>query len=262
MKKKSLRKKHRIKKKKPITENTFFSGVLFFLFIFLIGVYFFVFYPLFQIESVTVENLETIDKEAVENFVKKRTENKILFLSTRSTFLISGKRISEELLKDLPTIGNVVTRRTFPDGLNVEIIERRPMAFWCKEKNREKCFFIDSEGVAFQRTDKLTTARPILVKGEDPGRYNQVVTKDTLSLLFLIHKTVSKKNAEVSFFRMTSDDYVAAHTNEGFEIYFTLTDTEKELENLKIILGKKLGEKERKDLKYIDLRFGDRVYYK
>jgi len=58
------------------------------------------------------------------------------------------------------------------------------------------------------------------------------------------------------------DTKITVKTKEGFLIYLTTEDTiENQIENLKIVLKEKIGEN-RVNLQYIDLRFGDKVYFK
>lgn len=262
MKKKTLRKKHRTRKKKPITENILFSGFIFSFIVFCMATYFIAFNPFFQIETVVVEDNANINSEALENFVKSHSENKVFFLKTQSTFLISTSEIRKSLLEEVPTIGDVDVKRNFPDSLKVKVVERKPVAFWCREKNKEKCFFVDRKGVAFEKTERLATARPVIVKKENPDKDNRVLSAEELSRFFLIHKSLEKFDTPVNFFEIVAKNHIAAHTKEGIEIYFTFTNTERELENIKIVLEEKLKKENRVGLDYIDMRFGDRVYYK
>ena len=59
-----------------------------------------------------------------------------------------------------------------------------------------------------------------------------------------------------------SPDAITFTTQEGWRIYFALTDrAEAQLERLKVLLTAKIKPERQKKLQYIDLRFGERTYY-
>jgi len=61
---------------------------------------------------------------------------------------------------------------------------------------------------------------------------------------------------------LNSSDKLVIMTKEKWEIYFhPERDIEWQLKKLKTVLEKEFSGDKRMDLKYIDLRFGDRVYY-
>ncbi len=262
MKKKSLRKRHRIKKKKAVTGNIFFVSSLFFITIFLAAFCFLAFYPLFQVEEILVDGGAEINNNQIKNFIEHKAERKAPFLSSKSTFFFSVRKTEEEILKKAPSVGGVHINREFPNKLKVLIRERKPIAFWCREKDKDQCFFIDSEGVAFQKTEKISTERPIIVSRKELDERRQILKKEELSRFFLIFDHLLQEDIASIFFYMDEYGEITAHTDQGIEIYFTLENVQRELDNMKIILKEKLSREEVEDLEYIDLRFGDRVYYK
>jgi len=262
MKQKRLRKRHRIKKRKPLIKHTLFGGFLFFFLLFIAGSYFFAFNLFFQVDDISITDAANINEDVLENLIEDRVKKKFFFIETRSIFLFSLEEIEREVLDKAPFVGGVYIERVFPNKLEVRIKERRPMAFWCKRKDKERCFFIDKEGVAFERTERLSTERPIIVKEGTLGEDSVIMEKGELSSIFMISDHFSRKDFPANFFEVKEEGEVVVHTREGVKVYFALNDLKRALDNLEIVLGKKLTREEVKALEYIDLRFGDRIYYK
>ena len=56
---------------------------------------------------------------------------------------------------------------------------------------------------------------------------------------------------------------VNIRTLEGWEVYFNLEDgVSQQIFNLDIVLKEKISPEERENLEYVDLRFGNQIYYK
>ncbi|MEK9130334.1 MAG: hypothetical protein AAB526_02985 [Patescibacteria group bacterium] len=101
------------------------------------------------------------------------------------------------------------------------------------------------------------------------------------SVLFLYKELPLKANIEVAFFKIPALKKMTALSKKeenknlekteirvvakkGFEIYFDIfsSNLSQQIENLRKILNQEIKEKEILLLEYIDLRFGNRIYYK
>ena len=121
---KAYRKPYRIKKKKSILKNRFFwLGVLTFTFAGIIC-YFLFFSEIFQVEKIIITGEERVPTESLKLLIDKNLEKKILFLKTKSIFLVNLSEIKKDILDNFPQIAGVEIGRGFPDALNILIIER------------------------------------------------------------------------------------------------------------------------------------------
>ena len=243
------------KKKKPLLQNNFFA-FLFFLSFFAIGyIYLFFFYPFFDVKSVVVEkNTEKgVSKEDLSSEIKK--------LTTENIFSVDKKEVIKKIKKSDPVAKQIVVTKKFPSEIVIEVEGRRPFFVLCK-KNKEDCFYVDEEGVVFQRIDKkknfLTTVTEKKFKIGD-----KAVKKEGIKTLFLIKREINKiEGLELDHLDITDYKKIKAFiSDKELKIFFSLKDHKRGVENLKVIMSE--IEKEKfKDLNYIDLRFGDRVFYK
>lgn len=260
-KKRSLRKKHCIKRKKSFFENNIVYGGFFLFSIFFLGTYLFLFHPLFQVTSVTVDNSPNIDEGKLIEYINQKVEKKLFFLRSKSIFFLSEKKIRKEVLSQVSTIKDITIEKVFPGEIKVGLLERNPVAVWCKETNTKHCYYIDKEGVAFQKTENIGGGYLLIIRDIMRFAGDDVITENYINNLFFLINELRKIKIELNYVDLTRENTIKIVTKNGWSILFSLENNKVELNNLKLIL-EKIGEEKVKNLDYIDLRFGDRIYYK
>lgn len=156
------------------------------------------------------------------------------------------------------------------------VVERLALVNWCRE---EQCFSLDIEGIIFKESHlekgliKIKDEQNVtpLILGE------RVIEKDFLDKILEIQSKISE---ELKMFSKAEDfsahggqiklkefvistERLNVKTLEGWEIYFDLqNEIEWQLTKLKMVLEREIPSEKRKDLDYIDLRFGNYSYYK
>ncbi len=256
--KKSLRKKYSVKKKKPLLENNFLTGLFFFFCFGLGGLYFFVFYPFFQVDSVIIEEKS---QELLAEDMLAYVEGSLLFLNTKSIFLVSGGEIEKRILKDAPEIKEVSLKRKFPATIIIESQKRRPDVVWCKNKEKKDCYYVDRGGTSFREANAQGTGLIIFVKGKDFTIGEKVIEEDFLESFHFLKRAFQREGIETDYFTISSVNTVELITHEGWAAYFFKRNIEEGVENIRLVL-EELDEEKREEIEYIDLRFGDRIYYK
>lgn len=258
----TFRKPHRIKKKRPIFKNRlFWLGIL--TSIFIISVFYFLFFSeIFQIEKITIAGEKEVSREGIRLVVAKNIEKKILFFRTKSIFLINLSKMKEDILNDCPRIAEVIVERRFPDALNVSIKKRTEIAIWCQEG---QCFLLDQEGVIFEETTleeefiKIVNQRNIT----PPAPGERVIDKDYLEDILKIQEKLNEEiKIETKEFIVLLDR-LRIKTTDDWEIYLDPQgDIEWQLTKLNLVLFEEIPSERRKDLEYIELRFGNFAPYK
>lgn len=254
---KRYRKPYRIRRKKSIFCNRFFRlGIL--TIIFFVAIFYFLFFSkFFQLENVIVTGEKKISKEDIKSVALEGVEKKILFFTTNSIFLIDTKKIKNNILNRFPQIAEAEIKRGFPNDLSIVVIERLSLANWCQN---EKCFLLDNEGIVFEETAPEITGIKIVSKEELPqfSLGEKVIEKNYLENIFKIQKKFNEEiKIEVKEF-IIFPDKLTTKTSDGWEIYLNPQgDIEWQLTKLKVVLEEKIPPEKRKDLEYIELRFGN-----
>jgi len=272
---KQHRKPHRFKKRKPIYRNRFFwLGLL--ILIFLSSTFYLLFFSkIFQVKEINIAGLQQVSEEQLNLLGEGKLENKILFFPTRSIFLVNLNKIREDILKKFPQIGKINFKRKFPDTLEILIEEKKPVAIFCQAHlsftpenfggQADECFLLDNTGIIFEQTDQKE-GFPKIIGGEpiEPLTLGKkIVEKDYLESILEFQRELGENlKIDVKEF-ILGEGKLTALTFEGWQIYFDLTgNISEQILNLDLVLKEKISPENRGNLQYIDLRFGNRVYFK
>jgi len=271
---KKYRRPYRVKKKESIYKNRFFWLVLSGLTI-ITGIFNLIFFlPAFQIKDLEIFGNQDIPTENIRDFLQDKIERRFVFFSqkeivSKSIFLASASLIEESLLNEFPKIEKVAITKEYPEKLTVGISEREAAALLCQDREeRENCFLIDKQGIIFEEAAdiensnlvKILEKRDREISSASLGK--KIIQEEYLnSILEIKEKVLNSLQIELNNF-IIYPKKLAAETSKGWEIYF---DPEKDiswqLTKLELVFSeKKIPPEKMKDLKYIELRFGDRVF--
>lgn len=257
MAKKKYKKRYKVKKKKSILKSRLFQLLLLIFVIFSLISYFLFFSSFFQIKEIKVSGNKEVSAEKLEKIIESNTKKKILFWENRSIFLVRLGKINSLIKKTFPRIEKISSKRDFPDVITSKIEERNPVADFCYQ---EKCFYVDSKGIAFSKTEERGDIR---IKSsefkENISLGKSAIEKKHLESIILIEQEL--KRIELDPEEYIIEDKKLTVKLGSWEAYFTLEEsTENQLFNLKLVLQEKIAIENRKNLDYIDLRFGNRVF--
>ena len=263
MRKRYFRKQASIKWKQSIFSNRFFLFGILITIIFIALFYLICFCNFFQIEKIIVSGQEKVSEEGIKQEVEKEIERRILFFPSKSSFLINSKEIESAILAIFPQIKRVEINRGFPNALRVLVKERLEIGYW---QQGEKCFLLDSEGKIFE---EITGEIPdTILKIQSATAYNsgakpelgQRVIEEVIISQILEIKTNIEQNLGIlaKEVQIISKQRLNIKTSEGWEIYINPEkDINWQIIKLSLVLEKKVSPEKRKELKYIELRFGD-----
>jgi len=267
----------RRKRKTILRKRLFWDIVLFFILIASIA------YLLFFSEAFKIKKQEIIG--SASNGVYSEISDLLAAKLGKNFFLIKPEQIENELLNRYPEIKQAEVKKKLPNSLVLYLEKRIPVGEFCYAgASSEDCFLIDSQGIIFQdhfrgrasevvseTLENLANGLVLILKDKDFGIVGfgtageEAVSKSQIEQILTI-KNELEKNMEIKVerFILAKEEKLTVKTNEGWEMYFTLSeDLSLCLTKLKLLLEKELplGSKERKNLQYIDMRFS-KTYYK
>ena len=257
------RKPYRVKRKSSILKNRFFWLGTLILIIFGGIFYLICFAHPFQIKEIKISGNQKVSTENLQNIIQNQIEKKVLFLPAKSIFLVNLNEINKNILEKFPHIAQANLNRDFPDILLVQIEERKPVAILCQN---EYCFSVDNSGIAFE----LNEIQPDLVtlrKGDlnSEIKLGEKLFDQTLIFQILDIQSQLRENFKIPTKEVliVSDERVNFRTLEGWEIYLNPErDVAWQLTKLRVVLEEEIPPENRKNLEYIDLRFGNFAPYK
>lgn len=225
----------------------------------------------FVVTHIEVVGTGLLTEDEVRSMVSdKLTGKNILAIPHANLLVLSSQRLEDELTRTLPLVRRITVTRIFPNTLEVSLLERGELVFWCS--HAEQCALIDEAGVIIDRPSALNEQRVARFFLMDESRKEYAVgdrvTDETLlqylrgfsqalseQLDIAIHDQVfiPSKYADEVRFEMESGVEILAHTS---------IPVEKTVNTIRIVLEKAIPHERLTDLVRIDVRVSDKAFYR
>lgn len=223
--------------------------------------------PRWQVSNVSIQGLERLSPDTIRTQIEKYIQGSSLLVLPRSSyFLLSKEKVEENLLAEFPRLASVVVTKEFPSKMTVEAHERGFWAIYCISGDSH-CGFIDKTGYVYEGAPESTS---LLIRRVERDRGTITIPSQALEASFVerldlfAEKLKAEVGEEATLFLISEglDDEFRIRTRSGYYLYLKRDDEpENVMKILKTFLEKEIGYK-RDSLEYIDLRFGNKVFYK
>ena len=270
------RKPNSVKRKTSIIKSKFFwIGILGLISVSLISYYLF-FSETFQIESVIILGNQKIAKEDILKIIEDElSKNNILPLN-KNIFLANVGVVEKNIFKTFPQIVEIKSSKDFPDTLSFNITERVQVAWFCKvskilnheeeQESIERCFLLDKDGVVFEEVS-LSEFKLVKIKSPNSGIQlelgQKIIEPEVISRSLEILLGIEELSVPVEEILVISEERINVKTSQGWKIYLNpKKDLGWQLRKLKADLDEFIPLEKRKDLEYIELRFGNLAPFK
>jgi|SRR3989344_1135434 len=224
-------------------------------------------YPTWQIMEISLSGFERVAPVDIEVKIQDDLRGSLLlFLPRSSYFLFDSAASAEKILKDFPRLESVQISKEFPSKISVVAKEREFWAIYCAGESG-RCGYSDRTGFVYEEAP-VSTGSLILTVFRDTGGVqipSQTLPRALVEKFILFSELLkSETKEEVESFILSGglDDEFRARVRSGFFLYVKRDDDfAGVVKTLKIFLEKEIGEKKR-SLEYVDLRFGNKIFYK
>jgi cell division septal protein FtsQ len=220
--------------------------------------------PFLQIRAVEVSGTQTLATTTLEAYALERIKGNYFFtFPRRNIFLYPKQEIAQGLVSEHPELEAVDVHAATFHSIAIKVIERQPKAHWCAGSD---CYRMDQNGVVYaQAGDEPLVKYHGSVEGEGwlPKQY---LTPDEFEALFALVDALSQK-PEVGHVRDVWVDGLGdaeAVFESGFILKFALSDAGGDVfDRLNLALtAEPFTTNPPGNFEYLDLRFGDKLYYK
>ncbi len=233
-----------------------------------VGVAVYAFSDRFHIVDISLDGVERTPREDIDLYLAEWLDQKKWgILPMRSYWMLSRGDLSAGLALAFPTIERVDVITEFPRALRVVIKEYAGWGILCRT-NEEGCFWIDRAGIAFEPAPtgfsgaivpKITDERDRAVQLK--GRH----LSDAMMRLITFFNEKAPTDPRIQSVEFTiarTDETIRIKTRAGWEILTLETaDPASIWKNLDTALVGEIKDNISR-LEYIDLRFGNRLFYK
>ena len=225
--------------------------------------------PAIQIRSVLVSGAQTLSSTTIASFVDERLEGNYLWLfPKRNIFLYPKREIGAALLAAYPSLSSADVHANDFQSIVALVVERSPRALWCPAPAASGCYFMDENGVVYEGAP--TFSEPIYLRyaGEAAGKAlpRQFLSPEDFQALSALVDAIAQKleGERVDHVSVDAEQDVRIMFVSGFALLFRLDDPGGDIfERLSLALtADPLLTHKLSDFEYVDLRFGDKLYYK
>ncbi len=254
-----------VKRRRKIRLILFGTLSLVFIVIFLFVVWL-SYHPRLNIKSIKITGEDKLRVETIKFFIESwLNDGSMHIFSPKNELLLDRNEIAKALLGEFPRIKTVLIPFTkFKQELVVHVTERVDEFLWCDSKPEERCYFVDQEGYIFATAP--ADANLQIIRNELTNYISTrhfVTSKELFSNLKFIFMLLEQDMSllAVSATISNSDALIKLHGDLLIKVALD-TDIQSQIDNLETVLDSQDLNDEITNIDYIDLRFGNRVYYK
>lgn len=262
------------KKKHKILRRKIFFLVCFFILI-LVGLSFLSKWEYININNIQISGNKVIETKMIESVVKEKIAGNYLWFFPKTNFLLYPKgEIKREIADKFKRLKDISLNVQNFKTLNISLTERTALYTYCgitppeTNDSNQKCYFVDNSGYIFDEAPYFSGE----VYLKFYGIADSYFLKPNFAKLISFKETLEKIGIKpVVFFLEDTGDikvFLSSSTSQlgPFVIFKDNADFNQVIENLQSVLTTEPLKTEFKtkysSLLYIDLRFGNKVYYK
>lgn len=222
-----------------------------------------------RITNISVNDTLNIKSEDIKKDVLDMISgNYFFFIPKDSFFFLSKEKIYNKIVNDFKKIDTLKIKNKGTTGLEIEITERQPEVMICDgfrdDEEGEHCSFADKQGIIFEKV--ATSSDKIYFKYYSSNEINQ----DKFLQLQNFVKNVENSGIIATGLLLSEDGsyelYIKNVDQSIAVVYFDdRSSLDKIVSNLSVFwknsLNKKIGSDLIPNFEYINLRFGNNVFY-
>ena len=230
--------------------------------------------PRYSIGQMQVSGAQNVSANAIADYAETIIyDGSHHFFSRANIFLYPKALIEKNIPLEFPRVRSAVVSRPSPlsNAVTITITERQPFAVWCLPAQAGEgtgdCYDMDKDGFIFVATSAsasssaeyvftggVSTSTTPIGQTFAPGHAQGLV----VFLQLLGQAGLTPEGASVQ-----SDEDFTVPLQEGFSVYASFgQDPGALVSNLQLVLSSSALSGQEQNLEYVDLRFGNKVYYK
>lgn len=229
----------------------------------------FAYSPIFTIKNIVVNNIEFKPTEdRLREILREAMSKKRWYILPQSNLVFFSKKRAQNILASEFYIEDVTFSRHWPNVLKVNVANNVIVSIW-QASNGE--FLMDRRGMLVQQLSEVsadTSSLPLIYEQNSPARNlgDSVISAD---LAIFIDRLYDKWKSDLPnllpqkiLVDSESLPTIQAYMTDGWYVNISAESTaEPQVESLKRLMEERIKD-DRSKLQYIDVRFGNRLYFK
>ena len=217
---------------------------------------------LFKIKNIEITGTDLISPEEVRQIVDEQINSWRWFILPQDNILLISKSRMTLAIEQKYKLEKIEIRRGWKklkinirESINSLVIRRN-----------DKLFFTDQEGIvtreiASEEASNYLNKFPILNTTKEIKIGESIVTSKMVDFILKLNEKIKPVGLAVGYYESKAPTEISLVTTAGWRVHFEINnDLDTSITNLRLILNDKI--KDQSKLEYIDLRFGNKVFYK
>lgn len=258
------------KKMRRIIKTVFFTAATLVL---IYGAVFWSNHPTFTISQINISDLQYADQQTVLEEAEHILDEKHLgLISKRNIFLLPRAEIRNHIKENHNSFSEIKVSVKRFDILDIKITEHEPVAKWCGSNVAapKECFLINLQGNIFAKENNfmfenvLKFYSPLDFSDEQELIGRNVLNADIFENIIFFANNLPELNITAKSIQTDNHETFSVQTTAGPRILIETDDEATQLlNNLKVMIEtENINEAQFKNLDYINLSFGNKVFYK
>lgn len=255
----------RVAQKKERRKNRFNKFVYALIVVGVVGFLYVLFFsPFFQVKNLEINGLEKVHRENLEVIVNDyQSGSRRFFIFSKTNFWFIDKKDLVNKIEDHYAFEELSVKKRFPNKLVINLKEKAPAINWMVGN---MCYHLDLSGMAIEYCENgegLITIRDQVSESVEIGQ--SVVEAEVLDYIVTLDgqaKNILKDQYSPLFYEKNQEALIVK-METGPEIRFNCNiEVGEQVSRLDLLLKESSVKDAYESLNYIDLRFGEKVYYK
>lgn len=223
-----------------------------------------------KIKDIKVSGNNSISTDEIMVLVNNQISKKyIWFIPTNNLLLLRKSDIIKDLLNSIKKINSIDIDVRGVTSIEIIIKERESKNLWCagNVKDNKKCYFMDSNGYIFEESPSFSEGSypeyfGLIIENNPVGQY---YFKDNFKNISGLFDTLKRISFHPKYFLALDEHEYEVYILGGGKILINDKKSfESSLTNLQALVTNgyiKIDDESLKKIKYIDLRFGNKVNF-
>lgn len=224
--------------------------------------YLVIYSDLFKVKTIEVNGTDMIDKAELKQLISDQISHRRWLILPQDNLLFLSKRQIVSKINVQYALADLKIDRGW-HKLTINIVEK---VSYLIVYNKQKFFFADNRGVITKEITQEEATRywtkfPILNVSRDTNIGDTIVSEKMVSYILQLNEKIKALGIEINGFENEEEFGAILVAKAGWRAKFDInSDLDLAIENMQIVLKEKI--KDLNNLQYIDLRFGNKVFYK
>ncbi|HVZ76153.1 MAG TPA: hypothetical protein VG934_02685 [Candidatus Paceibacterota bacterium] len=224
--------------------------------------------PVVRIQTIDIEGVSSVNLDTVRTAAQSELAGEQWYIFPRdNAFLYPREELRASLMRQFPIFKTVGIYSQNLAALSITVTERAPAALWCGESaaSSSPCSLMDDSGAVYAPAADFAGQVYVRYYGALKAAYpKQFMTPESFQGLAALESALAGAAREDIVAVEITPDTGVVHFNDGFVLRYSLMDSGADVvQRFSLALAAApFTAHKLSDFEYLDLRFGDRLYYK